>query len=117
MADTPPQLLEVTGQMRITRDAQEGPFHLDDIALKMQMSEHVIDVMTTGLLKRKQMAMTIGANLIYLRASKPITVYYGISIEGHVTDFFFVHGFFPKGILVSADSGTEIRLVIAKEAS
>lgn len=116
MAEVPAPLLEVVGDMRITQEHQSGPFHVDKLLLNMQMAEHIVDVRVIPAgTRRQQLAMTIGANLIYMRASSPITIYYGTSIEGHETDMFLVHGDFPKGVLISASRDTELRLVIARE--
>jgi len=118
MASQPLFLLEVSGDMRITRDRQDGPFHADKLGLDMQLAEHLIDVQAVPAgTRRKQLRMTMGANLIYMRADNPITIYYGTSIEGHKTDMFLVHGYFPDGVLISAESDTELRLVVAKEAT
>jgi len=118
MAEIAPQLLEVRGTTRISRDAQTGPFHNDAFELNMQLADHIVDVLTLGgQTVRHQIAMTIGANLIYMRASSPVTVFYGTSIEGHETDLFLVHGHFPQGILVTCNVSTELRIIVAKEAT
>jgi len=83
----------------------------------MQLQQHIIDtVILPANTKRKQVAMTIGANLIFMRASSPVVVSYGTSIEGYETSIFLVKGSFPQGILVSTKNQTELQIIVAKQS-
>ena len=116
MATTAPHLLEVVGAVRLDMGGGDVP-QLDRLDFTMQVATNRMEVLTLpGNTVRKQLAMTVGANLIHLRASQPVKVFYGTSIEGHDTDVLLAHGSFPQGILVTTYGQTELRLLVAKEA-